>query len=131
MLNKEILSLLDYNAPTFPFEEIKSGKFLNLPKLKIREKRLNNWSPEEIYQYGSYLKVFHRFFEYHETTKYLKIFRRMARLIVSRTSRQIKSHHQKVMKRYGSIERAIESIEFSLIFLLSSSEAMLNSVREF
>lgn len=130
MLKNEIFSLPDYNAPTFPFEEIKSGKFLNLPKLKTREKRLNSWSLQESYLYLSYLKVFHRFFENHEMTKYLKIYRRMTTLIVSRTSSQIKSHHQKIMKRYGSIESAIESIEFSLIFLLSTSKALFNSVRE-
>lgn len=53
----------------------------------------------------------------------------MAKLIISRTSSQIKSHHQKIMKRYGSIESAIECIEFSLIHLLSSQEALFDSVK--
>lgn len=129
MIKKESLSLPDYTVPTFPFEDIKGGKFLNLPKLKTRVKRLNSWSPQESYQYLSFLKIFHKYFASHETTRYIRIFRRMAKLIISRTSSQIKSHHQKIMKRYGSIENAIQYIEFSLIHLLSSQEALFDSVK--
>jgi len=50
----------------------------------------------------------------------------MAQKIVTRTSIQIKSHHQKLLKKYKSIEKIIEALEERL----SSSTELTESRAE-
>lgn len=50
--------------------------------------------------------------------KYLKFFTRMARIITTRSSHQIKSHHQKMLMKYKHIEAIIKNVEITLGFEL-------------
>ena len=44
----------------------------------------------------------------------MKFFTRIAKLITTRTSHQIKSHHQKLLMKYKNLKIAIDSLEHML-----------------
>ena len=55
-------------------------------------------------------------------SKFLKFFTRMAKLIKTRTSHQIKSHHQKMMLKHRSFEMVINYVELVISFALLDSK---------
>lgn len=62
------------------------------------------WSEEEDRIYVSYIKRNKRIMEDCQSRKKHKVFSEMSKLIKTRTAKQIKSHHQKMMKQYHSLK---------------------------
>lgn len=88
-------------------EEVTRPK--NIPKQ--RKKLPSHWDVVEQSRYLTFLKqrkeVFHGSFK---EKKGRKIFHRLSAFIKTRTSVQCKSHHQKMIKRYETVENIISAL---------------------
>ena len=88
-------------------EEVTRPK--NIPK--PRKKLASHWDVVEQSRYLTFLKqrkeIFHGSFK---EKKGKKIFHRLSTFIKTRTSVQCKSHHQKMIKRYGTVEMIISAL---------------------
>jgi hypothetical protein len=62
--------------------------------------------------------------------KFLKFFTRMAKLIKTRTSHQIKSHHQKMMLKHHSFELVLEYVELVVSFAMLDSEKTYEKIKK-
>jgi hypothetical protein len=66
------------------------------------------WTPSEKKQYVRFFEENPEFLEASsELRKRIKFFNLMHGYITTRTANQIKSHHQKLMQRYGKIETVV------------------------
>lgn len=83
---------------------------------KTQKINKNRWSSKENKIYVQYLKNNKDMFKDKESRKKGKVLHRLAKLIKKRTYEQVKSHHQKMIIKYHTIDTIIR--EFEAAFLL-------------
>ncbi len=69
------------------------------------------WSLTELMFYLKFLKRFRRTFESSRAMRKAKIYETMALEIGSRSTQQCTSHHQKMVKKYGGVQKILEHFE--------------------
>ena len=82
-------------------------EFIVQKKKKILGKQEGNWTEAENMKYAEYLKMNFGLMHDKLGRRTKKIFERMSRLIKTRCPTQCRSHHQKCMKKYQSMERIV------------------------
>ena len=81
------------------------------PCIKKRKyQKYHTWNDAENYAYITYLSNYKWSFENESTRKKYQVFIHMAKFIRNRDHKQIKSHHQKMLLKYGDIDQAVEGI---------------------
>ena len=68
------------------------------------------WSDQENRQYISFLRDNLELAKDEELRKKYQIFAMMSKVIPTRKSNQIKSRHQKLCKKYGSLDKILEAL---------------------
>ena len=85
-------------------EEIMMKRMENEESNKSDQKeKKNTWSSQENHQYVNFFKDHMEFATNAELRKVEKVFNKMTQYIPTRTSIQIKSHHQKLLQKYKTI----------------------------
>jgi hypothetical protein len=71
-------------------------------------KKVKHWSEKEKKKYVNFLAKKKHFFELSLSSRKAKgIHVKMSKVIISRTSSQCRSHHQKLIAKYGTVENII------------------------
>jgi hypothetical protein len=87
---------------------------MNHPK-KSSKKKCYRWTEEQQKKYVHFLAENISLFKMNYLDKMnLKVHVRMSRFIPNRNSYQCRSHHQKMMVKYGSIENLIKKFSYLL-----------------
>lgn len=101
-----------------PFIILKSWRKPNLIKKKDKVEKIskykNCWTIDEHRGYLNFFRENMDFSRSHEKRKFDRIFVSMKKYVPSRTHVQIKSHHQKMLVKFGSIETVLDKLEHLL-----------------
>lgn len=96
-----------------------------------RRKRQNlkrrQWTLTESGHYLSFLQQHQKLFQDFKTKKEAKVFVKLAKQIRSRNTSQVKSHHQKMMIKFGSIPNIIIALLEEQEVYSNNHENYLNS----
>jgi len=90
-----------------PFIIVKSEKPWVSSKIETRQPSKMYWTKNEDLLYIDFFERFPHFAESFAQRKANKIFIQMSKFIRSRTPNQIKSHHQKLLLKHGSLNNAL------------------------
>jgi hypothetical protein len=109
----------DYDQESFSSEvesEVYCGSHAQnkAVKMSFRNKNRFKWTPEENKKYCCFLYENLSIFNSEKLRKKAKIFSQLSSFILSRTTSQVKSHHQKMMKRHIEIKNIIRYMERKL-----------------
>lgn len=74
---------------------------------KGQHTKRHQWTLQENKSYLLYLQQHHHLFKDFKTKKIAKVFVNLAQQVQTRTTVQVKSHHQKMVAKYGSIPNII------------------------
>ena len=97
-----------------PFIIIKAPRQEKEVKGCFESKRLTSWSKVEHLQYLTFFDENMESLRENCSNKAKKMFIRMAQYIPTRTASQIKSHHQKLLLKFGSVETILNKLTESL-----------------
>ena len=78
------------------------------------ERNKNSWTMEEHLQYIEFFRQNSYFSNSKILRKAEKIFNQMTKIIPTRTSVQIKSHHQKLLVKYKNVQSILDNLERKL-----------------
>lgn len=79
--------------------------------LKSKAKLYHRWTLEENAKYIAFLQLAKEDFEHEYTRRIKKVFKRLSEFMGSKSESQCKSHHQKMLKQYESVDRVIAEID--------------------
>ena len=83
-------------------------------EIRNRNKAYSKWLPEENAKYAKYLEENEGEFEITKSRRTLNFFIKMAEeLGLGKNNLQCRSHHQKMLKKYGSVEGIIKAFQNS------------------
>lgn len=82
------------------------------PEQKVEKNAMNtfNWTQEENFKYAYFLKENLHLFKSEKKRRALKVFKLVSEAVKTRTYVQCKSHHQKMLLKYGGNHRIIKKI---------------------
>ena len=87
------------------------------PKKRRCNRKRHHWTLRETKIYLNYLQNHKELFVDFRTRKSNKVFVSISKLLKTRKSHQVKSHHQKLMEKHGSIPEIIAFLrEFQEVF---------------
>jgi hypothetical protein len=102
---------------------IKKDKIVGFQDEKRKRARKKHWKPVENQRYVEFLRRNTDLFEKNrEDKRLMKINLLMSKFVKSKTSTQCRSHHQKMLLHYGSIQAIIDNLEYDNCVIPTSEE---------
>lgn len=103
-------------------EEKNNVKFYEHKLQKQTERNTFGWSKEENLRYAHFLKENLPLFKTQKKRRSLKVYKLISETVKSRTLIQCKSHHQKMLLKYGGNHRIIKKILGQEVFVKQEPE---------
>lgn len=90
---------------------MKSNRATNsLQYEELDQKAYQRWSIKDNIKYITFLKNVIQHFESEKTRRAFKVFKVLADYLGTKTQAQCKSHHQKMIKQYSTIDTIIQKV---------------------